>query len=66
MDSTNLELLDPCLGASECVGIGNVKDNNGGLRTTVVHRCQAMVSLLASRVPNLKLYGCVIEIDCLR
>lgn len=41
--------------------LGDVKDNNGSLSATVVHRGQAVVPLLSRRVPDLKLHGGLIE-----
>lgn len=36
--------------------LGDVKDDNGGLSTTVVHRGQTVVPFLSRSVPDLKLH----------
>ncbi len=41
--------------------LGDVKDDDGGLSTAVVHRSQAVVSLLSCCVPDLKLHCGVIQ-----
>lgn len=46
--------------------VSNVKDNNGGMGTSIVHRCQGIVPLLASCVPNLKLDRRVVQTNRLR
>lgn len=41
--------------------LGDVKDDNGSLGAAVVHRGQAVVSLLSRRVPDLKLHRGLVE-----
>lgn len=41
--------------------VGDVVDHDGGLRSSVVHGRQAVVSLLTRRVPDLKLDRRVIQ-----
>ena len=45
---------------------GNVVDNHGGLRSSVVHGREGMVSFLSGRVPNLQLYGVALHLHGLR
>lgn len=40
---------------------GNIKDDNCGMSSSVVHWCQWMISFLSSSIPNLKFDGCVIQ-----
>ena len=51
----SLKLFDPGLSSLECVGVGDIIDDDGGLCTPVVHRGEAVPPLLARRVPDLKL-----------
>ena len=51
-----------CVRACACL-VGDVVDHDGGLRSTVIHGRQAVVTLLARRVPDLKLHGGVIQTD---
>lgn len=43
--------------------VGDIIDHDGSLCPPVVHRGQTVVSLLAGRIPDLKLYRCVIQAD---
>lgn len=43
--------------------VGDVVDHDGRLRPPVVHGGQAVVPLLAGRVPDLKLHRCVVQAD---
>lgn len=61
-----LELLDPGLGPAKGVLVGYVVDHNGRLGAPVVHGCQAVVALLARRVPDLKLDRRVVQAHSLR
>ena len=59
----SLQLLHPGLGSLEGVSVGDIVDHDGGLGAAVVHRGEAVVALLARRVPDLELQtyiGC----DC--
>ena len=58
---SNLQLLDPCLCTRKCLRVSDIIHNNGSLRAAVVHGRQAVVALLASCVPNLKLNRCVFQ-----
>ena len=51
----SLKFLHPGLCSLECVGVGDIIDDDGGLRSPVVHGGEAVVPLLARRVPDLKL-----------
>jgi hypothetical protein len=46
-----LKFFDPCLCPSKSILVCDVVNNNGRLRTSVVHRCKAVVSLLKMRMP---------------
>ena len=45
--------------------VGDVVDHNGHLGSSVVHWSEAVVALLTGSVPYLKLYSCVVEVNCL-
>lgn len=51
----------PPAGGTYCVG--DVVDHDGCLGAPVVHGGQAVIALLAGRVPDLKLYRGVIQTD---
>lgn len=47
--------------ATYCVS--DVIDHNGRLSSSVIHGCQAVIPLLASCVPDFKLYRCIVQTD---
>ena len=51
----SLQFLHPGLGSLEGVSVGDIVDHDGGLGAAVVHRGEAVVALLARRVPDLEL-----------
>lgn len=60
---SDLKGFDFIIRGTHCVS--NIIDDDGRLGSSVIHRGQAVISLLSGRVPNLKLYCCIIQTDCL-
>ena len=49
------KLFDPVRHFFEAIHVGNIVDNQGALRVTVVNRVESVVLLLARGVPNAQL-----------
>ena len=61
----SLKFLHPGFCSLECVGVGDIIDDDGGLGSSVVHGGQTVIPLLARSVPDLKLDRRVIKTNCL-
>jgi len=62
----SLKFLNPCLGAGERIGHSDIIDNESRRRTTVIHRSQTAITLLACRVPDFELDSVVVKRHGLR
>ena len=61
----SLKFFHPGFCSLKCVGVGDIIDDDGGLSSSVVHRGQTVVPLLARGVPDLELDRRVIKTNCL-
>jgi hypothetical protein len=50
--SASLQFLDPTLGAAKTIRAGNIVNDYGGRRSTIIHGRQTAIALLTRSVPN--------------